>query len=73
MTTLTLIAAVLGALIPPVVIAQALRSKAKDRWPEGLLVGGLSRRARRRQPDREVSPRWAITSLKSARAAVRMP
>jgi hypothetical protein len=39
MTTLTLIAAVLGALIPPVVIAQALRSKAKDRWPEGLLVG----------------------------------
>jgi NhaP-type Na+/H+ and K+/H+ antiporter len=39
MTTLTLIAAVLGALIPPVVIAMALRSKAKDRWPEGLLVG----------------------------------
>jgi hypothetical protein len=39
MTMLTLIAAVLGALIPPVVIAQALRSKAKDRWPEGLLVG----------------------------------
>jgi hypothetical protein len=39
MTTLTLIAAVLGALIPPVVIARALRSKAKDRWPEGLLVG----------------------------------
>jgi hypothetical protein len=39
MTTLTLVAAVLGALIPPVVIAQALRSKAKDRWPEGLLVG----------------------------------
>jgi hypothetical protein len=39
MTTLTLIAAVLGALIPPVVIALALRSKAKDRWPEGLLVG----------------------------------
>ncbi len=39
MTTLTLIAAVLGALIPPVVIAQALRSKAADRWPEGLLVG----------------------------------
>jgi hypothetical protein len=38
-TTLTLIAAVLGALVPPVVIAQALRSKAKDRWPEGLLVG----------------------------------
>jgi hypothetical protein len=39
MTTLTVIAAVLGALIPPVVIAQALRSRAKDRWPEGLLVG----------------------------------
>jgi hypothetical protein len=39
MTTLTLIAAVLGALVPPVVIAQALRSKATDRWPEGLLVG----------------------------------
>ena len=28
MTTMTLIAAVLGALVPPVVIAQALRSKA---------------------------------------------
>jgi hypothetical protein len=39
MTTLTLIAAIFGALIPPVVIAQAMRSKAKDRWPEGLLVG----------------------------------
>ncbi len=39
MTTLTLIAAFVGALIPAVVIAQALRSKAKDRWPEGLLVG----------------------------------
>ena len=39
MTTLTLIAAVLGALVPLVVIAQALRSKATDRWPEGLLVG----------------------------------
>ena len=39
MTTLTLIAAFVGALIPPVVIAQALRSKAEDRWPEGLLVG----------------------------------
>ena len=39
MTTLTLIAALVGALIPPVVIVQALRSKAKDRWPEGLLVG----------------------------------
>lgn len=39
MTTLTLIAALVGVLIPPVVIVQALRSKAKDRWPEGLLVG----------------------------------
>jgi hypothetical protein len=39
MTTLTLIAAILGALIPLVAIAQALRSKAADRWPEGLLVG----------------------------------
>jgi hypothetical protein len=39
MTTLTLIAALLGAAIPPVVIVQALRSKDKDRWPEGLLVG----------------------------------
>ena len=24
---------------PPVVIVQAFRSKAKDRWPEGVLVG----------------------------------
>jgi len=39
MTMLTLIAALVGVLIPPVVIVQALRSKAKDRWPEGLLVG----------------------------------
>ena len=39
MTMLTLLAAFAGALIPPVVIVQALRSKAKDRWPEGLLVG----------------------------------
>jgi len=45
MITLTLIAAVLGALVPPVVIAQALRSKAKDRWPEGLLVGSISARS----------------------------
>ena len=44
MTTLTLIAAVVGALIAPVVIIQALRSKAKDRWPEGLLVGVISAR-----------------------------
>jgi hypothetical protein len=39
MMKLTLIAALVGALIPAVVIAQALGSKAKDRWPEGLLVG----------------------------------
>ena len=39
MTTLTLIAALIGALIPPVVIFKALTSKAIDRWPEGLLVG----------------------------------
>jgi hypothetical protein len=39
MTTLTILAACAGALIPLVVIAQALRSKAGDRWPEGLLVG----------------------------------
>jgi hypothetical protein len=39
MTTLMFIFAVIGAIIPPVVIAQALRSKAMDRWPEGVLVG----------------------------------
>jgi hypothetical protein len=39
MTTLHLIFAFVGALIPPVVIVQALRSKARDRWPEGLLTG----------------------------------
>lgn len=39
MTTLTLIAALIGAAIPPVVIFKALISKAMDRWPEGLLVG----------------------------------
>jgi hypothetical protein len=39
MTTLILIAALIGVIIPPVVIVQALRSGAKDRWPEGLLVG----------------------------------
>jgi len=39
MTTLMLIFAVFGAIIPPIVIAQALRSKAMDRWPEGVLVG----------------------------------
>ncbi len=39
MTTLTLIAALIGVIVPPVVIVQALRSSANDRWPEGLLVG----------------------------------
>ena len=39
MSTLNLIFAVVGALIPPVVIVEALRSKARDRWPEGLLAG----------------------------------
>lgn len=39
MSTLNLIFAFVGALIPPVVIVEALRSKAKDRWPEGLLTG----------------------------------
>jgi len=39
MSTLNLVFAFAGALIPPVVIVQALRSKAKDRWPEGLLTG----------------------------------
>jgi hypothetical protein len=39
MTILTLLAAFAGALIPTVVIAHALCSKAGDRWPEGLLVG----------------------------------
>jgi hypothetical protein len=28
-----------GAIIPLIVIVQAYRSKAQDRWPEGLLVG----------------------------------
>ena len=39
MTTLTLIAALIGVIVAPVVIVQALRSSAQDRWPEGLLVG----------------------------------
>jgi hypothetical protein len=39
MTTFTLIAALVGVLIPPVVIFKALTSRAIDRWPEGLLVG----------------------------------
>jgi hypothetical protein len=39
MTAMTLIFALAGALIPLIVIVQAFRSKAQDRWPEGLLVG----------------------------------
>jgi hypothetical protein len=39
MTMLELAAAFMGALIPPVIVVQAIRSKAEDRWPEGLLVG----------------------------------
>ena len=39
MTTLTIIAALIGVIIPPVVIFKAFTSKATDRWPEGLLVG----------------------------------
>jgi hypothetical protein len=39
MTSLTLIFAIVGAIIPLIVIVQALRSRAQDRWPEGVLVG----------------------------------
>ncbi len=39
MTGVTLIFALAGAIIPLIVIVQAFRSKAQDRWPEGLLVG----------------------------------
>ena len=39
MTTLNIIAALIGVIIPTVVIFKALTSKATDRWPEGLLVG----------------------------------
>jgi hypothetical protein len=39
MTALTLIFAIVGAIIPLIVIAQAFRSRAQDRWPEGVLVG----------------------------------
>jgi hypothetical protein len=39
MTALTLIFAIIGAIIPLIVVFQALRSKAQDRWPEGVLVG----------------------------------
>jgi NADH:ubiquinone oxidoreductase subunit 6 (subunit J) len=39
MTALTLIFAIVGAIIPLIVIVQAFRSRAQDRWPEGVLVG----------------------------------
>ena len=39
MTALTLIFAIVGAIIPQIVIGQAFRSRAQDRWPEGVLVG----------------------------------
>jgi hypothetical protein len=39
MTALKLIFAIVGAVIPLVVIVQAFRSRARDRWPEGVLTG----------------------------------
>jgi hypothetical protein len=39
MTALTLIFAIVGAIIPLIVIVQVFRSRAQDRWPEGVLVG----------------------------------
>jgi len=39
MTALKLIFALIGAVVPLVVIVQAFRSSAQDRWPEGVLVG----------------------------------
>jgi len=39
MTALTLIFAIVGAIIPLIVIVQAFRSRVQDRWPEGVLVG----------------------------------
>ncbi len=39
MTALKLIFAIVGAVIPLVVIVQAFRSSAQDRWPEGVLTG----------------------------------
>jgi hypothetical protein len=39
MTALKLIFAVIGTIIPLIVIVQAFRSTAQDRWPEGVLVG----------------------------------
>jgi hypothetical protein len=39
MTALKLIFAVIGTIIPLIVIVQAFRSTVQDRWPEGVLVG----------------------------------
>jgi hypothetical protein len=39
MTALKLIFALIGATVPLIVIVQTLRSRAQDRWPEGVLVG----------------------------------
>jgi hypothetical protein len=39
MTALKLIFAIIGAIVPLIVIVQAFRSRAEDRWPEGVLVG----------------------------------
>ncbi len=39
MTAIEFIFALIGAAVPLVVIVQAFRSKASDRWPEGVLVG----------------------------------
>jgi uncharacterized membrane protein len=39
MTALKLIFAFIGATVPLIVIVQTLRSRAQDRWPEGVLVG----------------------------------
>ena len=39
MTALKLIFAIIGAIVPLIVIVQAFRSGAEDRWPEGVLVG----------------------------------
>ncbi len=39
MTTIELAFALIGAAIPAIVIVQAFRSMAADRWPEGVLVG----------------------------------
>ena len=39
MIALKLIFALIGAAVPLIVIVQTLRSRAQDRWPEGVLVG----------------------------------